>query len=153
MKPVDQTQFEPNADDPAKTGNCLSACIASILELPIEDVPTFAAHEDWWERAVAWLDERGHTIWPIPTWILDALTVSPDALDCWYIACGKSPRGDFNHGVVASGAHIAHDPHPSRDGLDGPVREAWIVTPNAAPDEQRWSFGRQVDLVCEVRVA
>lgn len=36
-----------------------------------------------------------------------------------YIASGKSPRGDFLHSTVHLDGKLVHDPHPSRDGLDG----------------------------------
>lgn len=43
-----------------KQGDCFRACVASILELPIEDVPDFCASpRDWEERLHGWLSERG----------------------------------------------------------------------------------------------
>lgn len=50
MKPIDQTIV-------STTGNCLQACLASFLELPIEEVPNFRRYgrmmnvrmEDWLE--------------------------------------------------------------------------------------------------------
>ena len=41
MKPVDQTLFGEGR------GNCLPACIASVLELPLEAVPHFVLEDDW----------------------------------------------------------------------------------------------------------
>lgn len=41
MKPVNQTQFKP------PDGDCLSACIASILELPLNKVPNYIAYDNW----------------------------------------------------------------------------------------------------------
>jgi len=45
MKPVDQTAFGPSK------GNCLSASIASLLELPIEDVPLFTTEMEGMMKA------------------------------------------------------------------------------------------------------
>lgn len=42
MKPVDQTTFG------FPGGNCFSACIASLLEMPLDDVPYFM-HGDWYD--------------------------------------------------------------------------------------------------------
>lgn len=39
MKPVPQTRPHPN-------GDCVRACLATLLELPIEDVPDFTAMRD-----------------------------------------------------------------------------------------------------------
>lgn len=36
--------------------------------------------------------------------------------DAYTILTGPAPRG-FNHSVVGKGLMLAHDPHPSRDGL------------------------------------
>jgi hypothetical protein len=55
MKPVFQTIFDSDG------GNCLTACIASILELPIDEVPNFAQeHGDNCQNAVEkWLASKG----------------------------------------------------------------------------------------------
>lgn len=103
MRPVDQTTFGyPN-------GNCFPACLASLLHLSIEDVPHFG-DDDWFDRFAAWLRPRG--LYP----------VCVPKQDDWrpagfHILSGRSPRGDFMHAVVAFGAEIVHDPHPSRAGI------------------------------------
>lgn len=154
MKPVDQTAFHPGADVPeAEVGNCWSACIASILEVPIDDVPTFAAHDDWWERTQAWLKERGYGIYPIPPQVIDAMGVHPAALDCWYIAAGRSPRGEFDHAVVASGQRIGHDPNPERTGLVGPIRDLCVLFKLDADPDPAWELAPQVELVGTVTVS
>jgi hypothetical protein len=102
--PVDQTAFGEGV------GNCFSACVASILHVPLADVPTFCIHDDWWERFLAWLWLRG--LYAI------GLKYNPEyELAGYHILSGKSPRGEFEHSVVARRDKIVHDPHPSRDGL------------------------------------
>ncbi len=103
MIPVDQTVFG------APNGDCLPACIASILELPLAEVPHFGA-EDWFAALTAWLAPRG--LYPVCAGV--AGDWRPAGL---HILAGKSPRGAFLHAVVARGAEIVHDPHPSRAGL------------------------------------
>lgn len=39
------------------------------------------------------------------------------AKDVYYILCGKSSSGDWNHCVVAKNGEIAHDPNPNSKGL------------------------------------
>jgi hypothetical protein len=103
MKPVDQTIFG------APEGNCLPACIASLLELSIDDVPHFGA-DNWLDTLTRWLAPRG--FYPI------CATLPTDWRPAGlYILAGKSPRGDFLHAVVARGDEIVHDPHPSRAGV------------------------------------
>ena len=57
MKPTKQTILH----DPAKGlhGNCLSAVLASLLHLPIEDVPLFITPETWVKDLNAWLRPFG----------------------------------------------------------------------------------------------
>ena len=113
MKPVDQTAFG------FPGGNCFSACVASLLEINLDEVPYFMNMpvSDWYERFGRWLATRN--LWPL---CLEADGErSPPGL---YILSGISPRapmsadpGQHLHSVVACGRDIVHDPHPSRDGL------------------------------------
>lgn len=126
MKPVYQTQFKGYPKQHKETGpdagNCLAACVASILELDLEDVPNFTAipgEHEWWKALQAFVTERG--------WYLYALDPEQGAPEeTYYLAVGKSPRGDFNHVVVANGKDIVHDPNPSGEGLDGYAKELYL---------------------------
>jgi hypothetical protein len=111
MTPVDQTTFGHPG------GNCFSACVASLLDLSISDVPYFMGSDDdpkgaWAERLDNWLRPRG----------LYALHFEGDptiedypTMPGYYILNVKSPRGD--HAVVARGKQMVHDPHPARDAI------------------------------------
>lgn len=137
MTPVDQTIFE-NA-----TGNCLAACVASVLNLPIETVPNFA-ELDFFIGLRKWLAERdclglelrfsdkehcagayfGYPGVPVVMWGTSPRR-APDG----------SPKG---HAVVGMpfgyGCKLLHDPHPSRAGLDGPpFGIMWIVSKIGVP--------------------
>lgn len=58
MKPIFQTKF-PTEENP-KQGDCFRACIASILELRLEEVPDFCASQgDWETNFHQWLAEKG----------------------------------------------------------------------------------------------
>ena len=101
MSPVDQTTYGPTH------GNCISACLASILEVPIETVPSFV-DTYWWERFVGWLAAQG----------LAATSVEGTIPPGYAIAFGPSTRlADRGHACVALDGVIVHDPHPSREGL------------------------------------
>ena len=102
-------------------GNCFSACVASLLELSLDQVPYFMDHEDWFSEFLKWLDQYGYWAIPIP------LTNSwkPNG---YCILSGKSPRGNFDHSVVANGLTIIHDPHPSQQGIETIV-DAIILIP------------------------
>jgi len=119
MIPVDQTQFR----DQGYHGNCFQACVASILERPLDHVPNFSeVHGPYFMRGFrGWLVEQG-----LGAVYLNGSAVWP--VGAHSIATGKSPRGDFLHSVVWLGRKIAHDPHPSRAGIIGEPHEFIILT-------------------------
>jgi hypothetical protein len=132
MKPVDQTIFgHPN-------GDCFRACVASILELPIEDVPNWAAEgRGVVHAAMDWIHNRGHAClniqWEPEYEKHQYLSTGMERVYC--ILGGVSPRSTpesrLYHAVVGHAAgwsfEIDHDPHPSRAGIVGePINAVWI---------------------------
>lgn len=137
MEPVDQTKFG------YPEGNCVMACVASILEVELEGLPDLYEREkegddDWWMTLRHALAEYGwEAVYLHPEYISatdEDRTPADLAPPGLAIACGDSPREDVvndegenaGHAVVARDGYLAHDPHPSRDGLGGPV-EDWIL--------------------------
>ena len=120
---IDQTKFGPGEGDEA--GNCMQAAVASLLGMPLDEVPHFAAVgvkgdvESWWDPFVAWCREHGYH---------PAIHEAPvdGALG---LMSGPSPRGVGWHCVVSRGPDVAHDHHPSRDGLALGDREWWYLIP------------------------
>lgn len=108
MIPVDQTLF-------GKNGNCWAACIASILEVPLEGVPNFCALPgNWLEKAEEWL-RKHHELT-----VLGFRARGEGAFYCrpalHHVMSGPGPRG-LLHAVVGFQGEMVHDPHPSRNGL------------------------------------
>ncbi len=103
MKRVFQTKFgRPN-------GNCFEACLASILELPLEAVPRYIG-DDWLERINQWLHWH---------YSLQLLIAQPDVEvtpDTYIIANGQNHQG-ARHSVVHRGSALVHDPNPNNGGL------------------------------------
>jgi hypothetical protein len=84
MKPVPQ-RIVASGYDGGLPGDCVKCCVASILELPYEDVPHFVAGEvinpnlcedgtphpdgpfkmDWYGGLRLWMKERGYTVMPV----------------------------------------------------------------------------------------
>jgi hypothetical protein len=116
MKKVDQSVLHDPEN--GKYGDCQRACIASLLELDIEEVPHFA--EVWcpltyYKTMNQFLAERG----------LVHIEVDPinfgegqftDKADCYHMIYGLTERGT-NHATVGLNGKMIHDPHPSRAGL------------------------------------
>lgn len=98
-------------------GNCMQAAIATLLGLPLDDVPHFAQYDDWDVRFGTWCCERGLI------WCKFPVNRIPDWVPC--LLAGRSPRG-IDHLVVGRGPATVWDPHPSRDGLTS-IRSAWVL--------------------------
>lgn len=149
MKKIDQTRlYYPNSDEPP--GNCFQACVASILECSISDIPDEAKHwspgaspyRTWrlfWDDFCIWL--QGRSIGYIECEITAAFDAR-SVLGVPFIASGPSPRDkNIDHSVVMCYERtdertvspvMVHDPHPSRDGLAGEIRTfGFFVTKGA----------------------
>jgi hypothetical protein len=124
MIPVDQTTFGDGSDGGSERGNCLAACVASLLEIPLEDVPNFCALGSgdgrWFKNLNDWLRPFGLAYaefnYPdegVPEWFFTVPFIQPGAL---WIAGGPSPRGDrdMEHCVImrGPGRELLHDPNP-----------------------------------------
>lgn len=98
-------------------GDCLRACVASILGFPIEEMPNFWEQtqdiSEFWNLNNGWLMENyGFKILSFQLLPKDRHVI--DGLLC--VACAKSPRADTDHAVVWQDG-LVHDPHPSNAGL------------------------------------
>jgi len=129
MIPIDQ-EF---VHDPSinQHGDCFRACLASVLEMPREEVPHFAQEANgvahiFWNNAMDWLEARGWEYVHSPTW-------KPH--EWFHFISGPSPRGNgVTHMVVGLNGEVVHDPHPSRAGLSGD-RSMWRFSYLARIDE------------------
>ncbi len=121
MKPIDQTTFGKGK------GNCFAACIASILEVGIDEVPNFVCeYKNWVGETLKWLNKRGFTGMFL-TGSEEGVAFRPD---CYHVVTGPSPRGDFLHAVVGRGDSLVHDPHPSREFFSkGKVADVFVIIP------------------------
>lgn len=134
MIKVDQTRFY-NPDNNFPPGNCFQACIASILELPLDKVPDEINH--WFpgkDRADTWIKhyaeiENFLKQHDMILFNIDTKRYLPMSLDeCYTIITGPSPRTNkIQHAVVGKGLDIVHDPHIDRKGLAGNFRDWTIV--------------------------
>lgn len=123
MKQIEQTILAP------PTGNCFSACVASIFELRLECVPQPTAEEggngiEGWMKFVARFHEE--FLYPRNLY-MTTLVVSTDWKPKGYcLLAAQSPRFDGLHSVVCLDGEIVFDPHPERAMGVGEWRE-WDV--------------------------
>lgn len=118
MTPQDQEfTYRPEI---GQSGDCARAVLASLLDLPIADVPHFAqlAREDgqFYGRINEFLEDRGFEM----LWNVTPIYHLKDGVEIFHYMAGPSPRGNgIWHAVVGCNAEIAFDPHPEKTGLSG----------------------------------
>jgi hypothetical protein len=104
MVPVEQTILAP------PKGDCFRACIASILELPIEEVPNPAPEDHWWKAWHGWL-------LPLGLQLVEWSPAKDEPTCCpllgYWIATVSSP-GACNHCLVMRDDEIVWDPAPTQ---------------------------------------
>ena len=127
MKRVDQTIF--TGDKEGRFGNCFQACVASILELPLEEVPHFCAEDDWWGLLTRWLYKRG--LFAVDICVTGGLTTAGLPKGVWVIVSGSGGRGT-QHAVIGKydggkDFTLSHDPHPDRAFLNGDIEYVTII--------------------------
>lgn len=121
-------------------GDCHRAAVASILELPLDDVPHFMDGNpdsaEFNRRESAFLKSRGLVR------VMVAFQATMDdvlrTMCVWnpgthYILGGRS-RNDTDHSVVACDGKIVHDPALDNSGVVGPMSDGyyWVTYFGAA---------------------
>jgi hypothetical protein len=114
----------------APHGNALQACVATVLNLPLESVPNFVAAEDSWAAMQEHAASLGMGLLKLSLKEDGTLHFATRA-GSLCIVRGASPRGGHGQVVVASvggdglSLEHLHDPYPEGGGLLGPA--AWAA--------------------------
>lgn len=138
MTPLKQRNH--HRPDEGVYGDCHRAAIASILELPIDDVPHFCDPTqyptDWVKHERAWLLARGLVqITAIYAGELQDVLYSVSQLNPdTYCILGGTSRTGCGHSVVAFNGEIVHDPSLTDAGIVGPMDDGyyWVTFFGAA---------------------
>lgn len=125
MIPVMQTKL--SSEDGSVRGNCMAACVASLLEIGVDEVPA------WDEMGTEWIDSfeeflilRGYDYegslsgWrftEVGNWA-NVLELS-SGVDGYFMVAGPSPRAPQRrrHAVIYKDGVMVHDPHPDGTGV------------------------------------
>lgn len=111
-------------------GDCFAACVASVCELALKEVPADLGHSregrNWFHRTIEWLRERGYA------WLYISnpsdneknffRIMIPNKV--YLIVSGTSPRGTHRHSVIygyddkTGEMGMLHDPHPEGTGIE-----------------------------------
>lgn len=139
MIPVYQTITDPDK------GNCMQAAMASLLELPLNEVPHFREREDWLQIFLEFLENSGYNfegtldnVKQLGLWGKDrfpeikdmpgikgffyATVYSPKYFDISQLTWGKRIKA---HAVIIDkDFRIVHDPNPeNKDIFEYPLHE------------------------------
>jgi hypothetical protein len=126
MKPVKQTVTEyPRA-------NCFAACVASILEIPLSQIPPIIHQDSFgsWGLWADWFNALG----------IQMVHSSQGRIRGYGIATGLSPRQPQigiddpfitrrYHCVVVFDGKMVFDPYPTGGGLDGKPSFVTVLAP------------------------
>ena len=112
MKKIEQTWLG-GVDAPTNgEGNCFQACVASILEIPMEGSFNHGlfSDEEWFEKFNEWLNQYGLASIFIECNPDKPLNSTP--LRGIHIAEMETAESLLKHAVVIDGDRIIHDPMP-----------------------------------------
>jgi hypothetical protein len=112
-------KFQPNDKD------CFRACVASILDLSLTEVPSFVQEHgrDYLIHALKFLEDRGYTIICVPF-----ACASPLFFLFPHIVIGRlSIDTDIYHATIYVGEEMIHDPMKNSSGYCEPPKERWLL--------------------------
>jgi hypothetical protein len=119
MTPVSQDKFEKTFKHGG--GNCLQACVASWLDLPLEAVPHFMIFGNlYWEAFILYFRSQGYEV-------LGWVEGVPPNDGNYYIVSAEVGSRDYNHAVIARNGKVVHDPHPVK--INDKIIGYYSITP------------------------
>ncbi len=113
MKKVYQTKYGE------EHGNCYQACLASLLEIELCDVPDFCnlySADAWFLRLNIWLRQFGLATLCVEVDHTDII-IKEHLRDCYVIASGKTKEGVL-HSVIWLNGKIVHNPNVNCAGIE-----------------------------------
>ena len=110
MIPIDQTIIDK------EKGNCFSAAVASLLEMPLSKVPNFIDMDDWFEQFYNFLNDNGYefhgTCFP-KTYML--LKECPNVKGHLIASVPSKTFEGVGHSVIIDMSFdVVHDPNPNK---------------------------------------
>lgn len=111
MKEVYQTLYGGGDSPPQERGDCYKACVASILELPMDEVPDYQEMpledaEAWRQAWKDWFADCGLYLMAFAT----EGYLPPESPPGYYIGHLKLPPHGIWHSVVCYNGEVVHDP-------------------------------------------
>ena len=115
-KPSRVTQTVLHDPENGAHGNCFSAVLSSLLNVPIENIPVFTDPITWMLDVNKWLRPYGLAYLRVQDFAMHA--EDNGIIDCWHELAGRTHRpGDVLHATVGRDGDMVYDPHPDNSGL------------------------------------
>ena len=112
MKPIKQKLIHSEG----VKGDCLRACMCSLLEISDEGVPNFVDDPHYPEKLWDWCQANKIMFYNDDN--------PPEGVE-YYMAWGTSPRG-LKHSVIYNNGKLVHDPHPDGGDVKDITTYAWL---------------------------
>jgi hypothetical protein len=97
-----------------KDGNCLAACVATLLNMPLAQVPNFvgfSTHNGWYENLRDWLQQYTHYT---PIMLVVGEDDDPSEVMRWVTCIGLGLNHcDEHHAVILRSNALLFDPAPA----------------------------------------
>uniref|UniRef100_A0A6M3KTF4 Uncharacterized protein n=1 Tax=viral metagenome TaxID=1070528 RepID=A0A6M3KTF4_9ZZZZ len=125
MKKIYQTKFRGIDAPIGERGNCWQAAVASVLELPLDEVPDIQVYDDeihWFDNFREWLKQYGLSAF--------GLTTGGNIVIQGYhlIECKSTTLNNGElHVVVGLNQEVVHDPNPNATSI-GEVADYIVFT-------------------------
>lgn len=97
-------------------GNCMEACIASLLEIELSEVPSFGKEESWYDNCQIFLAQYDLQLL---CYVSDTTSEMRNLLLGYYIGAFPSPNTEgIDHAVIMKDSKVVHDPNPTGKPVD-----------------------------------
>ncbi len=111
MTPQKQTIFNDFKNN--KFGNCIQACVASLMDLPLRQVPHFVMYGNkMMDVMTDFCNQNGYKFSGVKKNLTDYDICNFKGVDGFYIIGGKSPRNKYGHAVIYKDGCPYFDVHP-----------------------------------------
>ncbi len=112
MKPIFQTRFGGADSAEEDQGDCMAACLASIFEVGLDEVPDFTGSitsGGWFFHLQTWLKKRNLSLLMLPK---DAKDI-PMGYAMAAVLSHTLENPKDGHMIVVRDGRLAHDPNPN----------------------------------------
>ncbi len=131
MNPIFQTKFGGKDAPLGEQGNCVQACVASLLEIPLDEAFDSRPYSDeiWFDEFNKWLGRRGlyciafdHSV---EKPLMCTQIMGYAIMDCMSVSLYQGEH----HVVIIKNQEVVHDPNIYAEGRLGDCKGFFLILP------------------------